>query len=314
MKLTFVTIFFEKDFHLLLLQLRSLSKFLDENVIKEILVVYNSNSDLSDELKIEMDRELNYFKKYSKYLRLLKRSDISCDLSSSGWKSQQIIKLEISRFVSSDFYCVLDSKNMIVRPVSFRDFFSESGLPYALIQDYNKHSIEFKEFYINSLNIFGVEPISDNLKNALPTVTPHLLEVKSCEDMKSAVLERTGFNYSKYINSVEDGEKTTEFLLYSGFLKSKNAIESKYALVKHRNSYTLFGTSPKNEDAVQEYIDKAMHDESVKFFGIHLKRYPNLSDASKNKIIKLLLMVGLIESEDTFEQLIMSVSSGIKVL
>ncbi|MGA0595560.1 DUF6492 family protein [Enterovirga sp. CN4-39] len=172
--LTYVTIVCRRDLAFLELQLRSMATFGASMQSARCLVIANgADVSLAREAKAAIDRVPT-----TPGLRfdVLPFSAVVPELDRTwGWRSQQILKLEVHRLVSTDWYVVLDAKNHFLRPFSTRDFVQEDGRGRIALQRHRGH---MEPFLRASLREFGREA-DEYLERGFPTTTPLPLHTRT---------------------------------------------------------------------------------------------------------------------------------------
>lgn len=245
-----------------------------------------------------MCKELNRFQKLSDKLRVISATELLSNnhLNLPGWRSQQILKILAADLFESGCYCVLDAKNIMIKKTAKKDLFSKIGLPLSNQIDYTGHG-EFRVYYENGLKIFGVEINPNIVKDALPTVTPVILYKHICDEMRAEIVKLHDKTFDYFI--ADDTElRSTEFLLYGAYLKSQAKIESYYNFSKEMSSVTFFSVSPKTREQFNAIMNTLLNDTSIRFMGIHSKRYSKLTMDDKNDIAQFWEKLGLFESKE----------------
>jgi len=121
---TFVTVVFEQEYELLLLQARSMRIFCDRGLLDKVIVIDNSSGGLPQRWKKKF---LNEYGDISRVLQILRSQDFVNLPPSKGWTSQQILKLAIARAIPTDRYVVLDAKNHLIAPLTTDDLETPDG-------------------------------------------------------------------------------------------------------------------------------------------------------------------------------------------
>ena len=207
---TLVTVVFEKEYDLLLVQARSLRIFCPAEIFQEIVVVDNYKRYPMSQAK--KNRLMLEYGALGHKVRFINRGDIAKvdDRTVKGWVTQQILKLRISELVNTERYLVLDAKNHLVNSLSISFLESSCGRANIHLRGYVDHPL--RHSLENVLTYFNLE--TTHVENFTQTVTPYLF-------------------YKKYvcnlINYVEKLEKTpfekcfsekdfTEFFLYYAYI------------------------------------------------------------------------------------------------
>jgi hypothetical protein len=139
--LDFVTIIYndEREIDLLKLQASSFS-FVDTNIINNIIIIFNDNKNLNEGFKEKFYNEIIHYYPNTliEKIKLLFLEDLGLDFEYSNWFTQQLIKLEVSKYVSSDYYVVLDGKNHFINNITIDYFFNDNNIPYLYFNCHNE--------------------------------------------------------------------------------------------------------------------------------------------------------------------------------
>jgi len=265
-----VTIVFHHKVELNLLRLQAMSlRFLEEAMIHTIFIIYHDSHPLAEDL-------VSY---YPPLLRsrvvILHSNTIDPRLHHSSWIKQQIIKIMVSRFVDSDYYLVLDSKNHFVRPVTVFDYFDPIGRPRLFVGK----EMYMRKYYNHGLAYFGVEcPFhfhGEDDDRVLQTMTPYLFCRRDVINMISYIETREETSFYDFF--MRQPNRFTEFYLYSTFLIFSGRI-SDYHLTP-RNYFSIMGAT--RIQNVYEIKDN----QCIKVFGLHRRAIAVMSDEDKNGLV-----------------------------
>lgn len=152
---TFVTIVYELDLRMLILQVISAYRNFNHSQICEYIIVNNGRAVEDEKLREYLSRFLSadFFKK----VRLINSKNILTDIEyaeSSGQRTQQILKLRISKFINTKSYVILDAKNFFVRKSDLSLFISNEKYLTIL----SSYISEYWQPYIkNSLSFFNID-------------------------------------------------------------------------------------------------------------------------------------------------------------
>ena len=141
-----VTIVFKDDIELNLLKLQFYSYKYIKFEINYIYVIWN------DDNTINLQEYISWMPDYLRTkVKLIHRDDLIEKQNSSRY-NQQILKILISKFIKSDYYIVLDTKNHFIRDVYINDYFYFNR-PKLFIGD----SGSMIKYFKNSLNYFNIK-------------------------------------------------------------------------------------------------------------------------------------------------------------
>jgi hypothetical protein len=287
-KLDFVTVTYndEREINLLKLQASSFS-FVDMNIINNIIIIFNDNKNLNEGFKEKFYNEIIHYYPNTliEKIKLLFLEDLGLDFEYSNWFTQQLIKLEVSKYVSSDYYVVLDGKNHFMNNITIDYFFNDNNIPYLY---FNCHNEKMLEFYYNSLSYFDVKCPCINNNNfneyfKLQTTTPFLFITEECKNMISYVerKEQTCFK-NFFIGSM----KFTEFFLYYAYLVFSN----KYLLYEYTsNLHPIVTVGPQDPNThyynTWDYKQNTLENNKIYVFSLHRQCFNILDNSYKENLL-----------------------------
>lgn len=135
---------------------------------------------------------------------------LTCKSEFSGWTNQQLIKLAVSKIVTTDLYLVLDSDHYLTQPFGYKDLFSESNrIKYHFEPWQTENGPKYStnsQWWEQSAKIldFPMEKLKE--ERELMSVTPQIL-VKS---IVQSLLYELGTNWQNDLGT----KGFTEFTLY----------------------------------------------------------------------------------------------------
>ena len=129
MKVDFLTVVYSIDLELLKLQARSIARFVDPELINQIVVVIKDNTlGFADHVcsirplyGVFADRVL-----FLDYTDVVNKTDLEFNneyYNIRDWISSQVARLLASRIIKSDWYINLDCKNIFIGPINETTFF-----------------------------------------------------------------------------------------------------------------------------------------------------------------------------------------------
>ena len=282
--------YFEKDSGLCALALKSIDRFVDKGLIAKIHLINNArNPDLGELLYTRdiapalgglADRTV---------LHPASRFGVEHNGGHDAYIFQQILKLKISEIIETQHYLLLDTKNHFIKPAGKADFFGETGKP---LSHHVKHGGYLETCLKASLEFMGTEGV-DPKNWALPTVTPYMMNTQTVKDLCIAIREK---GYETLKDAFEANNKITEFLLYFAFIAKTTGVNAQYEIAK-RNYATLFASYPQTDEAFDHVIGSTRLPE-VTSFAVHSRRFAQLSDKERDKVISIWLEAGLFENRD----------------
>jgi hypothetical protein len=245
-----VTVVFEAEVPLLELQARSIARHLHDGVFDEYLVIDNTRRGLSPRARRRIRAELG---SHGARLDFISRSAFGTAPTTSGWRSQQSLKLMAARRLTADHYVVLDAKNHFIEPTTRADFLdSASGLPHGGIHSFERHPLRPQLEHVAAA--LGIDPASV-IERFTATAPPVVLDRRvvneivddvggGTPDLFPAEFERAGF---------------TEFFLYSAWQIARGATLDDLVSGRSLVSPTVWvgASSPEDVRAVLEHADRS---------------------------------------------------------
>jgi hypothetical protein len=212
-------------------------------------------------------------------------------VSVTGWRTQQSLKLLVSRLIDSPNYLILDAKNHFIRPISSR-FFVENDGRMRTFRVKNHGSLG--NYLTNCLNYFDIQE-NDRLDFSLPATTPYVVSTRIVREMLLYIENREGCKFDDFFHA--PGQNLTEFFLYFTYLLfSQQAIEKLYKF-SGRTAVTLFTRWPSTTEQLQEAL-KRVKDKNVVAFGLHRNRIPSLAGEFEEFVRDLWVSSGLFSDTD----------------
>jgi hypothetical protein len=135
---TFVTVAHEIDFELLKIQARSLDRYADPSIIKQVIVVENFTPQKELAWRAEL---LTLYGSLAARVRFVRSLDLVDMPRAHGWWTQQVLKLVIAKEITTEWYVTLDSKNHLVHTLRGDFFCSPEGKPISGLHGYRTHPL-----------------------------------------------------------------------------------------------------------------------------------------------------------------------------
>jgi hypothetical protein len=246
--LSAVTVVFEAEVPLLELQARSIARHVPDGVFDEYLVIDNTRRGLSARARRRIRGELGC---HGSRLAFTSRSAFRTVPGTSGWRSQQSLKLMAARQLTADHYVVLDAKNHFIEPTTRADFFdSVTGLPHGGIHSFERHPLRPQLEHVAAM--LGLDPASA-VEWFTATAPPVVLDRRVVNDVVIDIgggapdqfpceFERAGF---------------TEFFLYSAWQIARGATPEDLVSGRSLVSPTIWvGASTPND--VRTVLERAV--------------------------------------------------------
>jgi hypothetical protein len=209
-RLSVVTVVFEPEVPLLLLQGRSLARFLDPASVAEIVVLDNCAGGLSRRAR---RRVVASFGPLASRVTVLRTARLGVPGGSIGWRSQQAAKLLVARRIRTPHYVVLDAKNHLIAPVTAADLVDGSGVARGGTHSYAAHPL--RDDLERTLRHLGADDgtvarlVDDFPRTVTPFVIDTALARRMMDDVEREAREPFGEAFER--------ARLLEFFLYSGW-------------------------------------------------------------------------------------------------
>jgi Family of unknown function (DUF6492) len=274
---TLVTVVHRADYPLLRLQARSLGRYLLPGLSDEIWVIANQGL---QRLSNWQEPLLQDYGSLADRVRFLDAVDVAAiPPATTGWASQQILKLMVANLVTSDHYVVLDAKNHLVFPLQL-EFFEVGSKLRSTQRNYRGHPM--RGSLEGSLRYFDIEE-HQLIGSFLPTITPFVFPTHLVRTLVDTVAERERCQFPASFESLG----TTEFLLFGAYLCSlPGGIEEVYDLSNHACPVVWTSTAAQGFEGVEPVVAR-VRDERLPFFTIHRHAFPLLDQRSREAVAAL---------------------------
>ncbi len=259
-KYTIVTVVFEGDVELMLLQARSMRLYCDPGSFEEIIVVNNFSNEEAKPKRWHERLAEEYGTLFSK-VRIIEATTVADTHGHKGWWSQQVLKLAIANLVKTDRYLILDAKNHLVKSLT-REFL-EAPDGRVKINGYGYDSHPLRHFLESTCAYVGIDPAGP-LRKFVRTSTPFTMVtsaakamVKNIECMENADLA-----------DVMTKHGLTEFFLYAATLEKAGVLHELYDW-SQLFSPDIWAWGAEDMNIIREAIEKTTRDSAGPFFGLH---------------------------------------------
>jgi len=285
----FVTILFDNVIEIQLLKLQAYSfQFVDPDLINNIIVLFNDNIELKDNFIIQFEDIINYYPEHIKNkVKLLFLDDLNLDFSQSNWFTQQLIKIEIAKKISTKYYLMLDTKNHFIKNITKELFFSSNNKPFMYFNDSGGPGSPFDIYYNNCLDYFDVKCPNTNLGLGdlkVQTTTPFLFITKACLNLMNYVEKKEQTSFRDFF---VESKKYTEFYFYYSYLIFSNK-ENHYDYNRaHHPVITVGHQDPKTAYYNSwEYKKHILETEYIALFSLHRYSISILDSEYKKSLIE----------------------------
>ena len=269
-----VTVTCERDFLSLILQAKSVQKY-----VKECIhwVIINDTDPYSIDWQLLLSP---YYDNKRHVLKLIYHDPKYWKLIYNGWVIQQILKLEAINFVQ-DNYLLLDSKNFFVVPTDLTTW-KDDGCGILVSEKINS---EVYNLWLPVSQIYADDLGMSLLDTYYAPETPFFIK----KDIATAAINRLEFG-KWFIENSYSAPGASEFLYYSYFL-----IKNGYQINWHRRHHCIWPVP-----AHLNYIDKwfnASDFNLMEISGIHRVWIEKANLESRKKVYDWLDNLGLLEEQ-----------------
>lgn len=279
--LTFVTVAFESELTLLLLQARSFAVHVDPTLVDSILVIDNTTRGMRPTFIRELLAE---YMTFADRVHIFSPRMISALPASIGWRKQQVLKLAIAKFVTTDQYVVLDAKNHFVGRPSVTFFRDDRGRACGTSYTYANHPLRPGLEHV--LRYEGLEP-APYLHRFTATVTPFVFDTAKVNELIKDVESTSGHTFAaEFIE-----QDLLEFFLYTAWLIANGHRLDDYFCLDRVSCPTVW---PRGASLAK--VTAAMN-EGKEFgapvFSVHRKALATLDDPALTALGELWMTSGL---------------------
>lgn len=283
-QLDFVIIVFNNNLEIDLLKIQAYSySLVDESFINNIYIVFNDNMELADNFKNKFNTDildcfpLNIRNK----VKLILLSDIGLTFTCSNWFTQQIVKIQISKIITTEYYVIMDAKNHFINKITKENFFKNEK-PYLY---FNPNGDEMLTFYYNCLNYFNVKcPYKNDNVFKIQTTTPFVFITNECLNLMEYIRVREKKPFDIFF---VENMKYTEFFFYYAYLlhtKKDNCYEY------NRDIHPGVTVGPQDPKTAYyntwEYKKDCLDNNKIIIFSLHRHCFSFLDSEYKNHLME----------------------------
>ena len=209
--LALVSVAFEAEIPLLQLQASSTASFVTADLVDEVVVIDNTARGMPAGLRADLrDR----YGPLCGRLRIVRPAEVCPIPGTVGWRSQQVLKLAVSRLLRSERYLVLDAKNHFVAPLRPDFVEAPDGRVRATAHSFESHRL--RPDLERVLTYLDLDP-ARYVSRFPSTVTPFVLDVATVRAMIADLERRSGRSFAQEFVRRD----LTEFFLYSGWVAAR---------------------------------------------------------------------------------------------
>ena len=272
---TFLTVAHAADSPLLHLQARSMRLYAPPALVHEVIVVENFDEGARLAWRDSLRGEYGHM---AGAVRFVPAPALARMPGSSGWWSQQVVKLVASRIVATERYVVLDAKNHLVGPLT-REFVEEPVSGRARLNGYAMAGHPLEPALKRVLTYLG-EPYQQHLGWFPRTSTPFTIHTSRARDLIEYVERLEGRPFAACLLD----RRLTEFFLYSGFLLKGGELWRCYQFDQPGTAQLRAGCA--DDKGVAAFAEKVRRSRSP-FVAVHRNAIPELSEAGQRRLASL---------------------------
>lgn len=231
--------------------------YCDRSLVEKIIVIDNSERPLP---KNWQARLLAEYGDLSSQVEIVKARDIARLPRSTGWRTQQILKLMVAKIVPTERYVLLDAKNHLIFPLHRNVLEAADGRPRTLQHGYLTHPL--RSHLERVLTYYGLDP-AQHVTRFTATATPFVMHRDIVREMIADLANRENERFEMAF----DRKRLTEFFAYICFiLKCKRDLSSLYDC-SQQGALCIWAETT-SEAEVQEIVDQAQAG-AQPFFSVH---------------------------------------------
>lgn len=274
-----LTVACERDRASLLLQARSVGRFVPLELVNQIVIVENGRLKASAAFRGEL---MDAYGKFAMAVTFARARDLlsAGERRVDGWWSQQAIKLKAAGLMSNPRYLVLDAKNHFVSEITREkiEWWLRPRLPRI---DYRWHRM--RDHACAALAFVGLEP--EQHLTALPqTITPFPMY----RELAKATVRSMARLDSRGLAVVLRDRNITEFMCYAAtLLKLGHEFSSLYCGTQRGASLLWQGSIAKLD---------ALLEQATFTFAVHHSAWPLLTSRDQERLATFWLRRGLVLS------------------
>lgn len=209
--LTFVSVVFDAEISLLLVQARSMAIHLEPGCVDGIVVLDNTVLGLRGRAK---HRLLKAYGRLADHVSFVRTEELVDLRGVEGWRSQQVAKLMVSTTIRTRHYVVLDAKNHFIGPADVSTFVNDDGRARGALHSYSGHPL--RPDLEKTLRSWGASDtlVARCLTAFPPTATPFVLRTDHVRAMIADLEQDCGRSFAEAFES----RGLLEFFAYSAWV------------------------------------------------------------------------------------------------
>ena len=276
-KYSLVTVAYGEDLGFMHLQARSIARYVDSDLIEQIIIIENGPPPMPLGWRHRVLREYGLFRKLVKFVPASSIAQMPPHVG--GWFSQQVLKLMISKIVKSKYYLILDAKNQLIFPLT-RDHVEVHGKPSIFLHGYLKHPL--RRYLEPILKYFNLS--EEHLKKMVPTTPPFYANTVLVQEMIGAIETREKRRFEDIF--CKSDTRFTEFFMIAGYILSTGRQFDDFYDLSGGGYSIIWKYAGADDAAIEREIVRSEQHQSP-FFSVHRAALPLLTTKSRNAIAAL---------------------------
>jgi Family of unknown function (DUF6492) len=262
-KYTFVTVVFEAEYDLLLVQARSMGMYCPLEIVELIIIIDNFDRPLS---LSQQNRIKAQYGCLASVVQFIRSRDLAQIPKIDGWKSQQLLKLMVSNVIRSERYVVLDAKTHLVLDLKREFLEAADGRARINHESYRNHPMR------RDLSYLGIES-DPHVEMFTTTVAPFIMYTGIVLELIRDVEARVKAPFPNIFLTND----LREFFLYTAYI-IKSGVDLKTIYDFHQRFCPIVWNAPKKEflQAVT-----AANERQTPFFAVHRRAIRYLNNESR---------------------------------
>jgi len=286
-QLTFVTVVFEAELPLLELQARSMARSVPPELVAAVIVIDNSARGMSASTR---DRLLLQYGAVAPKVRIMPADDVAKVPGTTGWRSQQVLKLTVADLVETPTYVVLDAKHHFVREPSADYFLSDDGRGRVNTHSYENHVL--RPILERVLTYVGLEP-TEHVGRFTETAPPFVLDKSLVQEMVRDLEARSGLPFPETFLR----QDLAEFVLYSAWILASGRTWDEVFSLGRADCPIVW---PRGASAATVEVAAAASDErGTPLFAVHRRALMRLDREGIEALARFWAGTGLFESQQS---------------
>jgi hypothetical protein len=272
-----------RDVEQLLMLCRSLNAFVESQSIHSIVICSVGQDNTLSEHPIK-DTAKSLISKF----HFMHQSDLGLPNAGNGWLLQQAAKLAFSKVCSTDFYLVLDCKNILLKSVNLNSLFvsGKAPMPTCSVRNHPKwwKGSAWALTHNGILNGSADKPV-------INSVPPVFINTKECYGLISYIEGKFRKGIGQFMVSPRPIRhrfmRPSEFTLYHTWLDKQGTINRLHYPSNILQSIYLWGRHS-TDDLYSLHSRIISNSDDRLFAGIHWRAWNRLSSDQKNQISNLI--------------------------